>query len=109
MEYRFYYDKDENYLYIENLKFFNERESVKYAKSRLRMYANLFIRDERKFLINEKSSCKMCGSAHKLQLDHIMPITKGGKNLRSNLQILCSSCNNKKRNKWTAGLSCTDK
>lgn len=97
--FRFYYDKDEAYLYNEDLKFYNERESKRNAKARLRMYANLFIRDERKHLITDESCCVKCGSIDKLQLDHIIPTTKGGKNERTNLQILCRSCNIKKGNK----------
>ncbi|QNS42718.1 HNH endonuclease [Chryseobacterium manosquense] len=62
------------------------------------MYANLFNRDMRKILITESSSCTKCKSVDKLQLDHIISISKGGKNEISNLQILCCKCNNNKSN-----------
>lgn len=37
--------------------------------------------------------CKRCGSRHDLEIDHIVPISKGGKSTYDNLQTLCHSCN----------------
>ena len=34
-----------------------------------------------------------------LHVDHIIPVSKGGKSVESNLQVLCSKCNAKKSNK----------
>lgn len=34
-----------------------------------------------------------------LHIDHIIPINKGGKSVKSNLQVLCSKCNGSKSNK----------
>lgn len=39
------------------------------------------------------SDCLKCGSSEKIQLDHIKPVFKGGKNEIDNLQPLCKSCN----------------
>ena len=45
--------------------------------------------------------CAHCGTAEqaKLTIDHIVPVSKGGQDLLSNLQILCKSCNSKKGTK----------
>ncbi|MBR4494100.1 MAG: HNH endonuclease, partial [Clostridiales bacterium] len=47
--------------------------------------------------------CKLCGKTGKtrrgFQVDHIVPMNKGGKSVSSNLQILCSVCNSKKGDK----------
>jgi 5-methylcytosine-specific restriction endonuclease McrA len=95
--FRFYFDKDVNYLISEELENNCEYIAIRRAKYRLRMYANLFIRDLRKVILNETSLCNYCNSKKKLQLDHVVPIAKDGKNHISNIQILCSICNLKKR------------
>ncbi len=46
-----------------------------------------------------KFRCVTCGAKEKLTIDHIRPVSKGGKNEISNLQILCKSCNSSKGNK----------
>lgn len=45
-------------------------------------------------------TCVICGSTEKesLEIDHIMPISKGGKTEPSNLQTLCRNCNIRKGN-----------
>lgn len=40
--------------------------------------------------------CQYCGSAKDLEIDHIVPIARGGWNNMSNLQVLCRPCNRKK-------------
>ena len=41
-------------------------------------------------------ACVKCGAAERLEVDHINPKMKGGKHLRSNLQILCADCHRRK-------------
>lgn len=47
--------------------------------------------------------CQICGASSKdganLQVDHIIPVSKGGKTEMNNLQTLCSRCNIGKSNK----------
>jgi len=42
--------------------------------------------------------CK-CDIRTKFQVDHIVPVSKGGRNDKSNLQLLCKPCNLNKRDK----------
>ena len=37
--------------------------------------------------------CRRCGSTYNLEIDHIIPIAKGGKSTYNNLQTLCHRCN----------------
>lgn len=37
--------------------------------------------------------CAACGGTEKLQVDHIVPISRGGRTELGNLQILCRRCN----------------
>lgn len=100
MGYRDFYDKDLDF-FIEKYKNYsdNPRIVMGYAKGDLRMYANLYNRELRKKIINENSRCNYCNSSDNLSIDHIIPISKGGKNSLDNIQILCNPCNNKKIDK----------
>ena len=43
--------------------------------------------------------CRNCGSILALTIDHIIPMSKGGRDDLSNLQCLCKSCNSSKGNR----------
>lgn len=43
--------------------------------------------------------CVYCGSTQNLQLDHIIPFSRGGATTIENLQLLCQKCNLEKSNK----------
>jgi 5-methylcytosine-specific restriction endonuclease McrA len=43
--------------------------------------------------------CVACGSVDDLCVDHIIPVSRGGDTVLSNLQTLCGTCNRKKGNR----------
>ena len=99
MAYRDNYSKSYNDLLLEELKSCTPITAQREAKTRLRMYANLYTRDLRPKLINKHSKCVNCNSVINLQLDHIIPISKEDLNVESNIQILCNACNRSKSDK----------
>lgn len=52
-------------------------------------------------LKRDNYTCQICGRSAKdgaeLEVDHIIPISKGGKTVPNNLQTLCKRCNRGKR------------
>ena len=58
------------------------------------------------FVVTEKfmkklynSPCVSCGASERIEADHIIPISKGGRHSEGNLQPLCRSCNRRKATK----------
>ena len=51
-------------------------------------------------MIRDNYTCQICGKYMPdgvgLHIDHIIPVSKGGKSVESNLQVLCSKCNGSK-------------
>lgn len=54
----------------------------------------------RRIMERDHYTCQICGKhvldEVGLQIDHIIPIAKGGKTVPSNLRVLCSKCNGRK-------------
>lgn len=55
-------------------------------------------------LKRDNFKCQICGATQydgvKLHVDHIVPVSKGGKTVASNLRVLCDSCNLGKRDRY---------
>ncbi len=56
-----------------------------------------------KIMKRDNYTCQLCGKYMPdevgLQVDHIIPVAKGGKTVASNLRVLCSKCNGSKSDK----------
>lgn len=48
-------------------------------------------------LLRDGARCRKCRTTLRLEVDHIIPVSKGGRTEESNLQTLCRRCN---RRKW---------
>lgn len=87
------------YFYMDNtIKY---RKTAKYQRS-------LMTESLRKEILERDNyTCQnpLCGRSQHLEpdlileIDHIIPVSKGGKTVRKNLQVLCRSCNRSKSNK----------
>lgn len=95
-----------NYEYIQNR--YNELKSINFECT-LRAYHSknqrkLATRELREKIMQRDSyTCQICGKYMPdeigLQIDHIIPVSKGGKTVESNLRVLCSKCNSSKSDK----------
>jgi len=62
-------------------------------------YQRALMTDSKRYDILKRDNfmCKICGrtadEGAKLEVDHIIPVSKGGKTVDSNLQTLCKECN----------------
>ncbi|MHA1558841.1 MAG: HNH endonuclease [Alphaproteobacteria bacterium] len=78
--------------------FYLQEPFVRRKRRSLKANKELF----KKLLLKYKFKCSRCGEKEedKLTVDHIKPVSKGGKDDFVNLQILCKCCNSKKGAKW---------
>ena len=108
-----YQVKEINQVFSTNYEFLNDRylklKDINFECT-LREYN---ISNQRKLMTKElrnqialrdNYTCQKCGKYMPdgvgLHIDHIIPLSKGGKSVSSNLQVLCSKCNGSKSNKW---------
>jgi 5-methylcytosine-specific restriction endonuclease McrA len=76
-----------------------------YVEKRRSLKVGSFSEDDIKEIMkHQRGRCayyKICGKSIRNQydIDHIIALSKGGSNLRSNLQLLCQNCNRTKSNK----------
>jgi hypothetical protein len=58
-----------------------------------RQFGSGFLSKARAVFHRDGGCCRICGSADKLHVDHIIPRAKGGSDLMDNLWLLCDQCN----------------
>ena len=99
-----YDNKKGKYLFNNLVFIYNEWNSGKKFEETInkeRKIMNDYIRYN--VLKRDNFSCQICGitakDGAKLHVDHIIPVSKGGKTVMSNLQTLCERCNIGKSNK----------
>ena len=56
-----------------------------------------------KVLLRDGARCRRCRTPVNLEVDHIIPVSKGGRTEESNLQTLCRRCNRAKSKKLVPG------
>lgn len=101
-EQRFSYSYDylkERYQKLENIN--HECTLNEYHCENQRKLMTRSLREQ--IMKRDNYTCQSCGKYMPdevgLHIDHIIPVSKGGKTVASNLQVLCSKCNGSKSNK----------
>ena len=73
------------------------KEVERTQRRRVRKAANgVYLVTDRDYRRILESPCVACGSTQDIQVDHIIPIARGGRHAVGNLQALCRSCNTSK-------------
>lgn len=71
-----------------------------YAKDQRRLMTRAL---RKQIMERDNYTCQICGKYMPdevgLQIDHIIPVSRGGKTLPSNLRVLCNKCNGHKGNR----------
>jgi 5-methylcytosine-specific restriction endonuclease McrA len=75
-------------------------EGTRTRRARVKGNGGVFTKDEwLEILERYDRKCAKCGSADRIEADHVVPISRGGKNIASNIQPLCRICNASKGNR----------
>jgi 5-methylcytosine-specific restriction endonuclease McrA len=69
---------------------------IKLIKVIRMIYKNKVPFSKRNVMVRDRYICSYCGSNKNLTIDHIIPISRGGKSTFENCITACKSCNNKK-------------
>lgn len=95
--------KNEKHYNFKNLKstynsFIKEREEKEKTQNRIRLERSKLTESLRYDILRRDGfRCQICGASAKdgvkLHVDHIIPVSKGGETIPSNLRTLCDRCN----------------
>ena len=84
---------------FEGLSWLKHLEIKHYSKLKKKRSTYLHKETKKYILEKYKFTCVFCKSKDNLSIDHIIPVSKGGSDDKSNLQVLCRSCNSIKGNR----------
>jgi 5-methylcytosine-specific restriction endonuclease McrA len=83
----------------------NNKELLRMYSGKRRALQNLngiFYISQKEMIKLCNSPCVSCGDTANIEIDHIVPIIRGGRHSIGNLQPLCASCNRSKGSKLMA-------
>ncbi len=69
------------------------REYRRYANNLRRAAGRITFEEWCKVVEAASGKCQVCGETENLHVDHIVPVSRGGKTELGNLQLLCRFCN----------------
>lgn len=89
----------DKYLHLANGEKFKIPIVMRLIKIIRMIYKNKVPYSKKNVFIRDKYKCVYCGSYQNLTIDHVIPISQGGKSTFENCVTACRHCNNKKNNK----------
>lgn len=63
------------------------------------IYRTKVVFSKKNVISRDKGTCQYCGANSNLTIDHVVPVSKGGKSTFENCVAACQDCNSKKGNK----------
>lgn len=82
------------------LAFCSDTDTSDNSSQRMRIEGPLWRQIRKTVIRRDGRCCRWCGiKCHKIHIDHIVPLTKGGSNHVRNLTVSCSFCNISKGNR----------
>ena len=63
------------------------------------IYRTKVVFSKKNVISRDRHTCQYCGSHDKLTIDHVVPVSRGGKSTFENCVAACQECNSKKGNK----------
>jgi len=72
---------------------------IKLVKVIRLIYKNRVPFSKRNIMVRDQFKCAYCGTSSHLTIDHVIPVSKGGKTTFENCVTACQPCNNDKGNR----------
>ena len=86
--------------WLRNNRMVNKERWSEYDKKHYKKIKKFKVKQDKRYVKEAfdecKNQCLYCGSKEDIQIDHILPVLKGGKHKLNNLVIACNYCNKSK-------------
>lgn len=86
------------------IKHYRSGLTTKIRRTKDKAYGKDWLSLRQSIVERDRNICKKCGGTVGLEVHHIIPISKGGRNIQANLITLCKSCHKNQpghnRKKW---------
>jgi 5-methylcytosine-specific restriction endonuclease McrA len=93
------YELERKKIYNENHPEVRKAQKAKRRALLIKLDKHFTAQEWKEILNKYENKCLCCGSTENITVDHIIPLSCGGTNIKDNLQPLCLTCNIRKHTK----------